>query len=460
MRNDTVILNEKQQRFCNSLSRFPAFVGSWGTGKTMCGLVKGIHLSDSYPNNLGLIVRKKFTDLRDSTLKDFERYTGLKVKKDDKEVTRPNGSTIMFRHGEELSGLQNINLGWFMMEQAEEFETAEQFDMLRGRLRRDDVGVRQGLVIAYTNVHKWIWDRWKHRQLEGYELTESNIEDCRRHLPADTVEDWERLKFENPKKYNRYILNSWEDYDLEGAFYASLMSDALKEGRVGLASLYAKDQPVYTFWDLGVRVSDTTVIWCVQFINEEVWLVDYYENHGEGMEHYALWLDRRPYIYGGDYLPHDGRNRLQGQEITTRQEILSNLRRCPVHIVDRHRIEDRIESTRIILPRCKFHQNCRVGVEALNHYRKKKNEILSTEDKPVFAPEPLHDWSSNAADGFGYMAVAHRYMSFQGRRFGKTSEAVPVNANYRSPYANAHNVLMRGLRGGQSPYNNHLLRRP
>lgn len=433
VKEQTIVLNTKQRQFCNSPARYPAFVGGWGCGKTMCGILRGLLLSETYSGNLGLIVRKKFTDLRDSTLKDFERYTGLTVKKDSKEVTLSNGSVIMFRHGEELSGLQNVNLGWFMIEQAEEFETAEQFDLLRGRLRREESKIRQGMVIANTAGHNWIWDRWKNKQLDGYALTEANVLDCQEHLPKDTLADWERLRVESLRKYNRFVLNSWEDYDLEGAFYASLMSDALKDGRVGLQNLWVKDQPVYTFWDLGVRASDTTAIWFAQFTKDEIRLIDYYENYGEGIDHYAGVLQSKPYVYGSDYLPHDAKNRLQGRTIETRLEILQSLRHNPVVIVQDHFIIDGIETVRGILHKCKFDDKCKVGVDCLNHYKRKKNDVLSTDDKPVFAAEPLHDWSSNGADSFRYLSIAYRYEQIGGEVLGFTG-AVKSDHNRQERY--------------------------
>ncbi len=404
----TIDLNAKQRAFVNSKARYPAFVGSWGCGKTMCGILRGLALSETFPHNLGLIVRKKFTDLRDSTVKDYERYTGRHVKQGDKEDVLPNGSVIMFRHGEELSGLQNVNLGWFMVEQAEEFETAEQFDMLRGRLRREECKVRQGMVIANTAGHNWVWDRWKHRQLDGYELIEATIADNQAHLPADTLADWERLKVESPRKYNRYILNSWEDYDLEGAFYAALMSDALKQGRVGIPNLYQSGQKVYTAWDLGV--SDTTAIVLFQLVKDKINFIDCFEDYGQGMEHYCRWLEKQPYIYAGDYLPHDARNRLQGAVITTRLEITRSLRRNPVDIVLDHGVQDGIETVRGLLSKCYFDTKCESLVNALNHYKRQKKDTVSTEDRPVFADTPLHDWSSNFADAMRYACMAYRYM--------------------------------------------------
>jgi hypothetical protein len=414
-------LNKKQQVFCNSPARFPAFVGGWGCGKTMCGILRGVLLSETYKDNLGLIVRKKFTDLRDSTLKDFERYTGMTVKKDSKEVRLPNNSVIMFRHGEELSGLQNVNLGWFMMEQGEEFDTAEQFDLLRGRLRRQESGLRQGMVIANTAGHNWIWDRWKNRQLDGYELTEANIDDNREHLPADTLADWERIRIESPRKYNRYVLNSWEDYELEGAYYSTLMSDALSSKRIETIA-YDPYAPVYTFWDLGI--GDTTAIWFTQFIGNEIHLIDHYENSGEGLAHYAKIIQSKPYVYGGHYAPHDANSKtLQtGKSVVQ----IARMMGLEFYVIERHAIETRIETTRGILPKCWFDAaKCARGIDALNTYKKKKNDVLSTDERPVFSDTPLHDWASNSADAFGYMAYAYRYCPIGGKLIGSTQTSGP-----------------------------------
>ena len=155
--NQSFVFEPFQKAFINSVARFPCFKAGWGTGKTTCAIIKGLILADAYKNNLGLVVRKKYTDLRDSTLKDFERYTGLKVPQSTKEIMIGQGSKVMFRHADELSMLQNVNLGWAYIEQAEEFEAEDQFMMLRGRLRRD-------LVLA---------DHWKDKQSEEYpELVE------------------------------------------------------------------------------------------------------------------------------------------------------------------------------------------------------------------------------------------------------------------------------------------------
>jgi len=209
-------LTPAQAHFIQSSARYPAYVAGWGTGKSTALIIRAMIQTEKYPNNLGVIFRKEFTDLRDSTMKDFENYTGLKVDS-ERSVKRPNGSQILFRHLEEMANLQNMNLGWFAIEQAEELESDDYFFKLHGRLRRQG-SERCGFIIANTNGHNWIYKLWKsrpvaERAVEGYDLIEANSFDAKGYLPDDTIKSWEKLKETKPKIYNRFILNSWEESD-------------------------------------------------------------------------------------------------------------------------------------------------------------------------------------------------------------------------------------------------------
>ena len=270
-----------QSGFMRSKSRFPAFVAGWGTAKTMMGIHKIFLLSQIYLNNLIMVCRNEYTDLRDSTIKDFEEYTGLKVGSNKDAIIKETGSTIMFRHGDEITEgfkpggvLQNVNLGAFLYEQAEECETDGQFNALRGRLRRklkvnpnfmitekckpkqkemrdyykwlirQKDGFNQGMLLANTKGHNWIYKLWKildlgepptdgeikemmresgllrHEILDAfdskhYEIYEATSFDNKDNLRPDFIKDLLRMKKEAPRQYNRLVMNSWEDVDTE-----------------------------------------------------------------------------------------------------------------------------------------------------------------------------------------------------------------------------------------------------
>lgn len=207
-----------------------------------------------YPDSLALIVRKEFTDLRDSTLKDFQRYFYAQVN-GDKEYHFKNGSVIMFRHGAELEVLKNLNLSIFGIEQAEEFDTEETFTYLRDRLRRDNAPYRQGIVIANTNGHNWVWKLWKNNPQPEFTLHEATTFDNSDNLPKDFIDDLKRMETESPNHYKRYVLNSWEEmedadllipyYLLEESIKRSLLAEGAKVLSVDVAR-FGDDETVFT----------------------------------------------------------------------------------------------------------------------------------------------------------------------------------------------------------------------
>lgn len=172
-----------------------------------------MRLCQEFPNNLALICRREFTDLRDSTIKDFELYTGLTVGS-NKEVKLSNGSVIMFRHGEELNTLQNINLGACLLEQAEEFDDDSQWFMLFGRMRRKNCGNPSLFLIANANGDNWINRLWPessdkaHSMASGYELYEATTYDNKDVLPESFLASLETLRIQKPTVYQQYVLNS------------------------------------------------------------------------------------------------------------------------------------------------------------------------------------------------------------------------------------------------------------
>jgi len=213
---DRVIkLKPAQDGFIFSEARYPCYTAAWGTGKTMSLIEKVRLAAEEFPNNLIMFLRREFTDLKDSSIKDWNENTGYTVGS-NRDAVLPNGTTVMFRHGSELLGnnLNNMNLGGFAMEQGEEFDSDDVFFKLHGRLRRQ--GVRHfGAVIANTNGHNWIYRLWKINADNDpdFKLFEANSFDHSDILPEKTIADWKKLEFKKPKTYRRFVMNSWDDTD-------------------------------------------------------------------------------------------------------------------------------------------------------------------------------------------------------------------------------------------------------
>lgn len=264
-----ILLNPYQDRFIFTKARFPALVAAIGTGKTMALILRAMREMEDFSNNLGVIVRKEFTDLRDSTIRDFEDYTGLKVGS-NKNVILPNKSILMFRHGAEINVLKNLNLGFAGIEQAEEFETDNEHTFLRDRMRRKNSRRCLG-IIANTNGHNWIHKKWKvnaQRDPE-FDLSEATTYDNARNLPADYIADLEKMKVTHPEHYRRLVMNSWDDVDtvdviIKPEFVRQAVNANLKVGRykrrvvVCDPARYGDDETVIYALDTG-KVIETEI---------------------------------------------------------------------------------------------------------------------------------------------------------------------------------------------------------
>ena len=186
-----------------------------------------------------------------------------------------------------------------------------------------------------------------------------------------------------------------------GSYYAKAIIDAEKAGRVTNVP-YDPSCQVHTSWDIGV--DDCTSIWFWQALpGGELHCIDYLEHSGEGVTYYLNELQKRPYAYGTDYVPHDFEARSfaaggKSAADTARQ----HGRRLSV--IPSMSPLDRIEASRAIIPRTWFDKTkTEEGRASLKNYRREWNE-----DRKTFMSTPVHDWSSHGSDAFGHFAVGYK----------------------------------------------------
>lgn len=198
------------------------------------------------------------------------------------------------------------------------------------------------------------------------------------------------------------------EQSIEGAYYAKQFAWLYANGRIAEQLPDNSHQPVYTFWDLGV--SDSTTIWFIRKVGDRYQVIDYYENSGEGLNHYFKVLKDKGYSYAEHVAPHDidnrqlGANSAKSLRESARDGYLvdGEIYSVDFSVVPRTtNVNADIETVREILLKCEFDSvKCEQGLKCLEGYRKAWNDTLGT-----WRDKPLHDWTSHGADAFRMFAV-------------------------------------------------------
>ena len=268
-----------------------------------------------------------------------------------------------------------------------------------GEVIRPALSDRQGwaVFIGTPMGHNHFYDIWRDAQADPAEWFTMMLRASETGLlpPGELASSARQM---TPEQYEQEFECSFEAA-IRGAYYGHEMADADAKGRIGNVE-YDHTLPVHTAWDLGI--GDSTAIWFFQIAGNEPRLIDYYENAGFGLDHYARVLGDRGYVYGQDWVPQDAKVRELGTG-RTRVETLISLKRKP-RVVAAHKIMDGINAARVTIPLCWFDAaKCGPGIEALRQYRAEYDD-----DARTFKDAPLHDWTSHPADAFRYFAMAWR----------------------------------------------------
>jgi phage terminase large subunit len=221
-----------------------------------------------------------------------------------------------------------------------------------------------------------------------------------------------------PERYDHI----WEgDYAkaFEGAYFAALLGAAKREGRICRVSADPL-LPLRAFIDIGGSgaTADAFTIWIVQFVGQEIRVLDYYEAVGQVLAEHVNWLRTRGYQKAVIHLPHDGVN----ENNVTGKQYKDHFRDAEFNVAPpmpnqgRGAASMRIEAVRRIFPKVWFNETTtEAGRDALGYYHERKDENRNV------GLGPEHDWSSHCADAFGLMAVSHEEPS-RARAFSRKIE--------------------------------------
>ena len=190
------------------------------------------------------------------------------------------------------------------------------------------------------------------------------------------------------------------DHGAEGFYFSKQLNKAVIENRV---TLVPHDESVLTWVAGDIGLKDSTALWWFQVMpGGAVHWIDYYENSGEQLLHYAELIKSKPYLYGPEiFLPHDAAHtRLGMPESVSKQ--LTDLGLVNRVLPIERSVQPGIEACRVMIGRSWFdYEHTQVGRQMLNAYQREFDE-----KHQVWKPKPLHNYASDGADGFRYAVRA------------------------------------------------------
>ena len=376
------------------LQRFNVLVAHRRFGKTVFCINETIDqaLRCSKPNPRYAYIAPLYKQAKSVAWDYLKQYTrpipGTVFNEAELRADLPNGARIQLFGADNPDALRGIYLDGVVMD-----EYAQMNARLWPQVVRPALSDRLGWAVfigtpqghnAFHELYQNADETW-HKAM--YKASETGIV-IQEELDA-------ARKDMSPEEYEQEFECSWQAA-IRGAYYGKLIADIEEKGQVSRVP-YDDTLKVETWWDLGV--GDSTAIWFVQRVGQEIHVIDYYEMTGEGLPHYARILDKRGYLYSQHVAPHDIRVRELGSG-KSRLEIASDLG-IDFVVAPQQRIEDGIQAARAMIPKCWFdREKTERGLECLRQYRSEYDDRLK-----VFRSKPLHDWTSHAADAFRYGAI-------------------------------------------------------
>lgn len=224
-------------------------------------------------------------------------------------------------------------------------------------------------------------------------------------FPDVLLAEKDALAKRDPEAYENVWMGNCRT-TVDGAIYAKEIRAAVESGRIR-AVPYDPLLKVHTVWDLGWN--DAMCVLMAQRVASSISVIDYLEVSHKTYAEVVEELKQRPYRWGFDFLPHDGKAK-NPQTGKSAIETLQALGREVKEVPDIG-LEEGIRAARQLFGQLYFDAD-KTGrlVHCLKRYRRKINQVTQQ-------PEgPLHDEFSHGADSFRYMAVIANEMVNEGPR--------------------------------------------
>jgi phage terminase large subunit len=319
---------------------------------------------------------------------------GVAINESELRVDFPNGARLRLFGADNYDAMRGLYFDDVVLDEPADFPSSAWPTVIRPALA-DRSG--RATFIGTPKGKNEFWDTYDNATRDPAWFSAVMRSSETSILPAEELSDAKRMMGED--RFNQEFECSFEAA-LVGAYYGREMADATEAKRITSVP-HEPSHQVVTAWDLGM--SDSTAIWFAQMVGVEWRIIDYYENSGMGLDHYAAVLKEKGYLYERHILPHDVRVRELGTG-KSRLETLANLGLTNVDIAPNMPVEDGIQAVRSLLRTAWIdEEKCRRGIEALRQYQRDWDEKGKS-----WRGRPRHDWTSHGADAMRYFALSAR----------------------------------------------------
>ena len=245
-----VQLNPKYKPLFSEDSRYYIVLGGRGSGKSYAGSVAVLLMTFEKGNNV-LYTRYTMTSASTSIIPEMaEKIETLGLQDhfqiNQREIiNKTTGNTIYFRGLKAGSGVQTANLkslaniATFVLDEAEECPSEAVFDKVDLSIRTKGVQNRVILVMNPASKAHWVYTRFfESRGLLGAENTtiddttyiHTSYLDNKENLDDSFLKSIERIKRNDPVKYDTVVMGGWRDV-AEGVIFTNWQyGDFVKAG--------------------------------------------------------------------------------------------------------------------------------------------------------------------------------------------------------------------------------------
>ena len=402
--------------------RFRVYYGGRGGGKSesvcrallVIGLQKQIRVlcCREFQASIADSVHKLLSDvIRAHSLDGFYSIT-------QNTIRGKNGTEFIFKglkhNANEIKSMAGID--YCFVEEAENVSNRS-WELLIPTIRKDGSSIT--IVFNPKNMNDPTYQRLVAKHYDDALVKKVSWRD-NPFFPDVLEKERQRLEVADPEAY-QHIWEGEFDTRRSGAIFAKQLSAAQADGRITKVP-YDPSSEVFTAWDLGW--ADSTAIWWLQWVGRELRWLEYYENAGEQLDHYAKLIKSKSYNYmsNGHFLPHDGgHGNIRGDSVAKQLASLGVQNQVLPRETD---INPGIDLTRqTIAFSCFDAQGCKDGLLALENYAYKWDD-----ERGIFKSSPEHNWASHGASAARYAAIA------AGRLKGKFVTTVPVKPDPRNQH--------------------------